>query len=601
MLRTPRLGAMIVLSLVAGCDANPWSPTPVELETTGLTAESPDFAAASLPVVQLRDGGKITLDPGDVVRLAPSTSTGAPRIVSYRSWRHPIFLRIDIFSEADFDATKITGRTEQFGIRKLWVDPLIQTIDGKLVRIVEDVNRDGLDDLGLLFGFADLLKAALGNPYRLQELVVEGNHPQHGAFRAVAEPMRAETNPWSSSDPSVVAIDPSGVLHASGSGSAVIRYQDDARKMSMQVTVAGKPIKPQGHQAGVYTPAGLDTSGRADVTRALLDFFDSVPNGSTIRFPANARYRVEGTLVLENRNGLTIDGNGAVLFARTDGGHTPPPDGLGHRWPRRRAHLVIHGGGDLVIRDLHIQGPHARAGTDGVYVADLEGQHGIAIRGARGVELDRVRVTDVYGDFVYLGGDAGEADRWQWARDIHIHDSHFERNGRQGFAFTAAENVLLENSYIGDVKRTALDIEPNGMGGGAKGLQVRNNTFGSIGGHWLAGHGKVGTIEDITLEGNTVHAKMQVSTNTFGPRRSNFRIVDNVSDHIVGSPAPLMALHRIDGIVVRGNVHPLNPRRKMTGVYVTQSCGVEISENRFTGAAREHLTVPFGNCSAKMR
>jgi hypothetical protein len=55
-------------------------------------------------------------------------------------------------------------------------------------------------------------------------------------------------------------------------------------------------------------PTSIDASGRSDVTVALNAFFRGLPPSSTVAFPNNARYRVEGVLELRNRQHLTIDG-----------------------------------------------------------------------------------------------------------------------------------------------------------------------------------------------------------------------------------------------------------------------------------------------------
>lgn len=122
---------------------------------------------------------------------------------------------------------------------------------------------------------------------------------------------------------------------------------------------------------------------------------------------------------------LTLMGHGATIFATTDGRAVPPPLGS-KRWPRTRRHLLFLWGEGIVIRDLTVKGAHPAGGmADLAYVKELEAQHGFEFRGTRGVELDRVTVTDVYGDFVCLGGYGST-----WTRDVHIHDSRFERNGR---------------------------------------------------------------------------------------------------------------------------------------------------------------------------
>jgi hypothetical protein len=580
-------GAVGVLTLGLGaCDRNPVEPA------RHLEIEAPTIPSASaIPVpaessVLFEPGTTINLVEGQEVHFIEGFDGVAIMRVAVSSGTY----RVDLLSRADFDATRLTGLTEELGTGKGWVSPM--GYGGKPLFMTDDVNDDGRRDFGLLFTASAVKRANGGSLPAPGTLELRGIHPEEGEFRGVQDMSNVGSTAWSSADPQVIAVEQTGRGRAGRFGKASVLRQKGVRTDSAHVVVRsmenGSDVVTD---PNTFRPVGIDQSGMVDVTRPLLDFIASVPDGATIQLPAGARYRVEGSLLIEDRSGLTIEGNGAVLFASTDGGHLTPPNELKHKWPRKRAHLIFHGGSDIVLRNLTIEGAHYEAGSE--YVVALEGQHGIILRGVQGAELDRVRVTDVYGDFVYLGSHGGK-----WASDIHIHDSHFERNGRQGVAFTAAEDVLLENNFIGDVQRTALDIEPNGEQGGARRLTIRDNTFGAIGGHWFAGHGKVGTIEDITLERNTVHAKMQVSTNVFGQRRKNIRIIDNVSTRKVGSPAPLMALHLVDGVEVRGNVHMFNEGRRMTGVYVTQSCDVQVSGNNFQGAAAEFDIVPFEGCGS---
>src|SRR5438067_7537181 len=96
--------------------------------------------------------------------------------------------------------------------------------------------------------------------------------------------------------------------------------------------------------AGTYNvPATIDSTGTTDVTQKLVDFFASVPDGSTIAFPAGGKYRIEGTLPISNRHNLVFDGNGAEFIARTDGSGVPPWNGKTTNWPRNRVHWLVDG------------------------------------------------------------------------------------------------------------------------------------------------------------------------------------------------------------------------------------------------------------------
>ena len=72
------------------------------------------------------------------------------------------------------------------------------------------------------------------------------------------------------------------------------------------------PTPPPAGAATVDVPAAIDPTGREDVTTELNTLFAGLAPGTTLSFPAGARYRVEGVLLVLNRRDVTIDGNGAT-------------------------------------------------------------------------------------------------------------------------------------------------------------------------------------------------------------------------------------------------------------------------------------------------
>ena len=142
---------------------------------------------------------------------------------------------------------------------------------------------------------------------------------------------------------------------------------------------------------------------------------------------------------------MTIDGNGATVFATTRG-------------KLDRAQFWIKGGERVVFRDLKVRGANPNAGTaEGAYVPKLENQHGFRFESVDGAELDHVQVHDVYGDFVYIGQGKERIP----SRDVWVHDSVFARNGRQGIAATSARNVILERNHLSQTRRSTFDFEPD--------------------------------------------------------------------------------------------------------------------------------------------
>ena len=142
----------------------------------------------------------------------------------------------------------------------------------------------------------------------------------------------------------------------------------------------------------VEVPLTIDSTGTVDVTGPLNSFIAGVPDGSTIAFHENGRYRVEGTVIAANKHGLTFQGNGATLLASTRGGPT-------------RAHLAFRGGGPVSVSDLNVLGPNSGNGYD----PEVQWQAGFEFDGVQGVTLDHVAARNVFGDFVYLGEDMSPA------------------------------------------------------------------------------------------------------------------------------------------------------------------------------------------------
>jgi hypothetical protein len=335
----------------------------------------------------------------------------------------------------------------------------------------------------------------------------------------------------------------------------------------------------QAGAATVTVPPSIDGSGQQDVTAALNSFIASVPDESLIAFPAGARYRIEGTLLVAHRNGLTFEGNGAEFFATT------PSD-------RDRRHWKVVGGSRIVFRNVVVRGANPSAGTsDAAYDSTREAQHGFDFQGTAGIELDRVTVTDVYGDFVYLGKFV--VDGGPWSRDVWIHDSHFERNGRQGISLTGAENVLIERNTIAETRRATFDLEPNGDGWGVRNLRIVHNTIGHGRLKFVASMGN-GPVDDITIEGNTLVGRALDSTFMApkGTRRFNLRIAGNTSDTWYGNPDGVtIYVVRYTGVRITGNTQPLPPNNGLVGGW--EDCDVVIADN---SGGSQGGTSPYDGC-----
>jgi Right handed beta helix region len=311
-------------------------------------------------------------------------------------------------------------------------------------------------------------------------------------------------------------------------------------------------------------PATIDATGKVDVTSQLQSLINRVPDGGTVRLRRHGAYRVDGTLLLLERNNFKIDGNGARIFATTTGA----PD---------RSHLLVIGGANLVIHDLEIDGANPYAGlNDLAYQEKMVGQHGIRLEGPTNIEIARVRIYDVYGDFVYIG----RRIDGKFSDGVWIHDSVFSKNGRQGVSVTAGRNIVIERNVITDVRRATVDLEPNSPTWGAENVQILDNQIGP-GRLLFVAMGGSGPVNQVVVARNTLrgHSLSVIESPPADARRGGFWIIGNTSD----SPVTRSPLNftRTDGVVVTGNTLPMI-RAGESFVRATDVCGLAVSGNTLT-------------------
>lgn len=327
----------------------------------------------------------------------------------------------------------------------------------------------------------------------------------------------------------------------------------------------------------VEVPASVDASGTRDVTAELNRFFRGVPDASVVRLAAGARYRVEGTVVLDGHRGLTVEGNGAVLFATSQG-------------DRSRSHLVLRRMAGVVLRELVVRGAHPEGGVEErAWRTEQAFQHGVRIEGSTDVELDGVRVTDVFGDFVYVGPD----DDGGWSSRVWIHDSAFARNGRQGIAVTAGRDVVIERNEISQTRRATIDLEPGSPAQGAENVHILDNRVGPGRLRFVAAHGG-GPVNDVVIAGNEIRGRgLSVDVRApEGQRRRGFWVLDNRAD-IVASNTGLQ-FTRVDDLVVRGN-RQIQEGDDAPGVLAREVCSLAVGINDF-GPGTTPVVREGGRC-----
>lgn len=306
----------------------------------------------------------------------------------------------------------------------------------------------------------------------------------------------------------------------------------------------------------VSIPSTVDPTGATDASVALDAFLGGVPDGTTIRFQAGGRYRLDHAIRLDGRHRLTFDGQGA----RLDIAGCEIDDS---------EFVIDHLTSDVAIHDLTIVGDNVAGGSADPFTPGCELAAGVAVYAGRNVEIARVTIEQVWSECLYV--DAGGPD-YIWTDGIWFHDSTCTRNGRMGVAIAAANGVMVERIRFSDVGMFVFDIEPYDVRGGATNVTFRANTVDRYGlsplqTQWfVAAEGVPGSlVEHVTVTGNQVLAGAPRSANTVSdaglattirvPRRRHIVFTDNVTTVAGHGPALLFA--HIDGLTVSGNVQPL--------------------------------------------
>jgi hypothetical protein len=319
---------------------------------------------------------------------------------------------------------------------------------------------------------------------------------------------------------------------------------------------------------GVTVPASIAADCSRDVSAQLNAWIASVPDGSTLQFAPQGCYRVDRTLTIQRRNGLTLEGNDATFQAYTSGRELPPAQA------RARSVFNFWRGSNITVRDTIVRGANPNAGTgDLAYVPALEAQTAYVIGGVQNMVLDHVQAYDVYGDFVFVGAAT---------RNLLVENSTFARNGRQGWTING-EDIVFRNNSIRQTRRATIDLEPSAVTSVTRRVTIQGNTIGVGRLYFLANEGRAAPTEDISILGNRFVGKaMTIRVNPPSGTRARYRVVGNTSDTPVGfNGGGALAFSDVLGVEVRDNVQPMQRGRGISGVSIKGCTDVVVTGNRF--------------------
>ena len=220
-----------------------------------------------------------------------------------------------------------------------------------------------------------------------------------------------------------------------------------------------------------------------------------------MRFPTGASYTQTGSIVVDGRSNLTIDGNGST-FTKT----SPSVYSL---TPPRRGNWVLSRNANVTVTNMKVRGvygPASRTPDNSTNQWD----HGFHVLGGNGTTVRDVDVRNVYGEFLNASPYGG--DITQPARNVRVERLTGVHAKRQGVAVTGAVGFWLTDSSLSDCAQLCFDAEADITGERLQDIHVLRNTFsgfyvsaiGIAGPVPSQGTTNPGDIDNIEIRGNTM-------------------------------------------------------------------------------------------------
>jgi Right handed beta helix region len=369
-------------------------------------------------------------------------------------------------------------------------------------------------------------------------------------------------------------------------GFMIVRPAD--RPTSNPASAPARTAAPKGTSPSATTPPGtlppasIASDCSDDVSAALSDWIASLPDSSTVTFPAGACYLVPASIRLTERKGLTFNGNGAT-FKRT---RLSPPK---LRYPNPNPYWWILGGSNLTFNSMSIVGTNTKSDLDyepavGAYKVEYEFEAAFRAEGTRDFVADRIIVDAVWGDGFQLQGGSGAT----------ITNSNISRNGRQGITGADISNIRLAHNTITLSRRAGIDLENNVESDVVTGVEIHHNTIGAI--HLALAAGGPGAVNGVYFHDNTITTSgvpfiYNQRKYDGAVRRRDWRIENNVVQQELGSPLAAILMNNTDNVTITGNTVPIQkvwdgitPKDRRPVDLINSAGRLVVRNNDFRGA-----------------
>jgi hypothetical protein len=289
---------------------------------------------------------------------------------------------------------------------------------------------------------------------------------------------------------------------------------------------------------------------------------NELPVGGTLVFDKD--WNCNSTILINKP--MTLDFNGFTLRAITDLAETIDGTSTARLNRRARAQIRIKDAEQVTLLRPHIIGAHPNGGMSAeAYDPATEAQHGIDILSSFDVNVIGGEVSDVWGDFVYVGKGSSR---------ITVDGLKGRRNGRQGFGMASGSDVWLKNLDFDQVRRAMIDLEPNTLAESVQRVLIENCKFGESRLLVLAASGAGGHIGDVTLRDLDIVMPFRSTIgHTLREGRGPFHLQNIKVQKWHGSPLQsAFGITNANNILVENCHIPLQPARDMKFIRTYGNC-----------------------------
>ena len=377
-----------------------------------------------------------------------------------------------------------------------------------------------------------------------------------------------------------------------------------------------------------------DATNDTDVTDELNAWIETIPNGTEEEYSIvnldGKCFAVKSAVKLDNRNNITIEGNGGTLQAidyATCSMCTYPPNAdhggtyTGSRvttsdeWTtalatatadpndasyKSRSQFSIELGSGFKVQNLTIQGTLARTfDTDGdgddedatvnlLFDSARETDHNVTLAGPTNVTIDNVTFKNAWGNTVQVSGSSSSSVAWTDATDVTIKNSFIDGAGQRALSCAGCFNFTVQDTDIRNIGYTVVYIAiENGDDDSHGDISLIRNTIGPFKNNILsAGVGQTNdsTIGPFVLQDNIQEAATPYSNNIpimIGYNSIPVSLAEFTGNTIKGQGVATFKIQNAEEVLISGNnTSQLN----FHAAYLKNVAEAVITNNTFTGA-----------------